>query len=127
MTDEIIVIEVHVHQDEFGRISSVHEFRSPEDQEKSQRWKNGGVQQIAHALLTEATRREAFASALVRLTQEPDFLTTYAEASDDEKTGTERHLAGAIQVIIHRTLGKTGPDIVKEVLEMMVLSSRLNN
>ena len=57
------------------------------------------------------------------MTQEPDFLTDYAKASDDEKTQIERQLSGAIQIVIHRTLGKMGPDIAKEVLEMMVQSA----
>ncbi len=123
MTDETIVIEVHIRQDKFGRVFSMHKFRSLEDDKRSQGWRNSGVQQIAHALLTETTRREAFATALVRMTQEPDFLTDYAKASDDEKTQIERQLSGAIQIVIHRTLGKMGPDIAKEVLEMMVQSA----
>lgn len=126
MTDETAVIEVHITQDEFGRVFSVHQFRSLEDEKRSQGWKNGGVQQIAHALLTETTRREAFATALVRMTQEPDFLTHYAEASDDEKTKIEQQLSDAIRIVIARTLGKMGPDITKEVLEMMVQSAQSN-
>ena len=121
MTDEtVVVLEVRICQDKFGRLFSTHDFRSPDDRERSQKWKGGGVRQIAHALLTEATRREAYTTALVRLTQEPDFLDTYDRASDERRTTMERQLAQAVQVIIHRTLGKMGPDIAKEILTMMV-------
>ena len=120
---EPVVIEVRITVDEFDRVDSVHEFQTPEDEKRSQGWKNGGVQQIAHALLTEATRREAFATALVRMTQEPDLLKTYTEATDADKVLIEKQLAAAIQIIVHRTLGKMGHHIAKEVLEMMVQSS----
>jgi hypothetical protein len=121
MTDKtVVVLEVRICQDKFGQLFSIHDFQSPKDRERSQKWKGGGVRQIAHALLTEAARREAYTTALVRLTQEPDFLDTYDQASDETKTTMERQLAQAVQVIIHRTLGKMGPDIAKEILAMMV-------
>ena len=35
MTDETIVIEVHIRQDKFGRVFSMHKFRSLEDDKRS--------------------------------------------------------------------------------------------
>ena len=127
MSDETVVLEVHITQDEFGRVSSIHEFRSPEDEKRSRQWKNGGVRQIAHALLTETARREAYVCALVRLTQEPEFLDAYVQGTEADRTKAEQQLAQALQVVVHRTLGKMGPDIAKEVLEMMVQSAKMSD
>lgn len=123
-TTETVILEVQVQKDEFGRINSSHDFQTHHDRERSLAWDGCGVNHIAHALLVEAARREAYAATLIRLQQEPDFLSSYREASPEGKTEIEMHLSNAVRTIIHSTLGKLGPDVAREVLTMMLQSVR---
>ena len=78
------VLEVRVHLDDDGRIWSVHQFKSPSDEQKTFHWSGGGARQLAYAFLTEALRREAYTSILVELSKDKDFLKKYNGADDKE-------------------------------------------
>lgn len=124
MNADEVILEVRIRRDEHGRIGSYHDFRTDQDRQKSEEWEGGGARQIAHALLTEAARREAFATSLVRLSQDMDFLTQYDRGTKEQKEEIENQLATAVRIVIHRTLGKMGRQIAREILQMLVVSVR---
>lgn len=113
------VLEVRVHQDEHGRIWSVHQFRSGEDEKKTQQWSGGGARQLAFAFLTEALRREAFASILVELTKDGEYLKNYKDADEATKGRMENQLGLTIQAVLSNSSLKMGGGIAKEILQMV--------
>ena len=120
MTPSIIVLEVHLLLTETGDIKSFHKFRSPEDEQTASEWPSHGQGQIAHGLLTEAVRREAYLSTLVKMTGQPDLLQTYKESPEDRKREIEEILGKEVQVIVAKTVEKMGSDAARGVLKMMV-------
>lgn len=113
------VLEVRVHQDEDGRVWSVHQFRSPSDEQKAFHWPGGGARQLAYAFLTEALRREAYTSTLVEMSKDKDFLKNYKAADEEAKAQAVAQLSQAIQTILSNTSLKMGDGIAKEILEML--------
>lgn len=110
---------VNVCQDEHGNVWSDHGFQTPADEQVAGELPQGGAPQVAHALLTEAVRREVFMCALIELTKEPGFLTRYQAADEAGQEQIRRDLAAAAQHVITRTLTKMVPGAVAEVLAMM--------
>ena len=96
MIPSAIVLEVHMFLTETGDVRSFHKFRSSEDEQTASKWPTHGQGQIAHALLTEAVRREAYLSTLVKLTGQPDFLKAYMEAPEEKKREIEEVLGKEI-------------------------------
>lgn len=71
---EGIVVEVHVHRDEHGRVHSNRRLRGESDQQVALSWPSGGMEQVAFALLVEAMRQEALLQILIKESQEPGFI-----------------------------------------------------
>lgn len=113
------VLEVRVHQDEENRIWSVHQFRSPSDEQKAFHWPGGGARQLAYAFLTEALRREAYTSILVEMSKDKDFLKKYKASNEEIQAQAVAQLSQAIQTILSNSALKMGDGIAKEILEML--------
>ena len=75
----VVSLEIRVCVDAAGCVWSLHKFATPDDEEKARGWAGGGIRQIAHALLTEALRRETFVCALVEMSRNPDFLAKFLD------------------------------------------------
>lgn len=114
-----LMLTVKVCQDPTGRVWSHHDFASAEDHALSGKMQGQGAAQVAHALLTEALRRETFVSALASLTADEKFLQTYKDADEEGRRKMEAALGTKVREVIWRTLGKMGQDAAREVLEMM--------
>ena len=119
-----VVLEVRFCENPTGRVWSEHSFQTAEDETLSREMRGGGVRQVAHALLTEALRRETFVSALAKMSADPGFLSTYATADDEKQRELEQQLGGEVREVIWRTLGKMGSDAAREVL--LLLASQLS-
>ena len=113
------VLEVRVHQDENGHIWSVHQFRSPSDEQKTFHWPGGGARQLSYAFLTETLRREAYTAVLVELSKDKDFLKKYNASDDETKAQAEAQLSQAVQAVLSNTALKMGDAISKEILQML--------
>lgn len=111
---------VNVCQDEFGNVWSDHEFATPEDEETAQGLRQGGVLQIAHALLTEAVRREVFTTILVKLSQNPTLLSTWPKLSAKEQRQVEDELSAAALHVVTQTTTKMLHKSVPGVLAMLL-------
>jgi len=114
---------VNVCQDEQGNVWSEHDFLSDEDQELARGLSQGGVPQIAHALLTEAVRRETFMCALIMQSKDPEFFQGWVKGTGEEKVAHEEQLGGYAQHVITRTLEKMGHRAAAGILAMMDAAS----
>ena len=119
-----IVMEVYVCNDEFGRVWSFHKPQDTEDEQRSLKWSGGGARQIAYAPLTEAVRREAFASAMVEMSKGPSYLTDYVGADEEKRLEIEKNLGKVVAKVVADTAQKMGEGAAREILNMLV--SRFN-
>lgn len=110
---------VNVCVDAGGNVWSDHNFFSVEDEVVARGLRQGGAPQVAHGLLTEAIRREAFMCALLSLTQDPSFFQRYKEADPAGKEALQTSVRDQTRQVISSVLGKMTPGLVAEVLEMM--------
>ena len=100
---------VSICEDEHGRVWSEHDFASEEDAAICQATRNAGVEQTAHALLTEALRREAFVDALIILTRSHGILPP----------GTQEEIVAAVTKVVTGKLPKALPSLVRGILDMI--------
>ena len=110
---------VNVCQDKHGRVWSDHEFLTPEDQQLAQGLAQGGAPQLAHVLLTEAVRREAFMCILIQATKDPEFLSQWVEGSTEDKARIEAEIQNFVSHVLTKTVGKMVPGAVSETLMMI--------
>jgi hypothetical protein len=112
-------LRVNLCQDRQGNVWSDHNFETAADAVVARTLPQGGVPQIAHALLTEAVRREAFVCALVEMTKDPKFLARYKSSTPEEKASIEANLQKAATFVITKALEKMVGPSVADVLAMM--------
>ena len=112
-------ILVTISLDAEERLWTEHEFTTTEDQQLSMSLPNGGVPQIALALLTEAARREMFCSVLARLSADPTFLDTWMTSSDEEKRAIEVELANVAISVMNRSMTRLALPTAGDILGMM--------
>ena len=110
---------VNICQDADGNVWSDHDFLTPEDHTISIALPQGGAPQIAHALLSEAVRREAFLCVLVELTKDREFMAKWMGAGDAAKDQMETGLRAAVEQVVSQTLAKMASGAVPEVLAML--------
>lgn len=113
-------VQVTCCVDAQGRLWSEHDFDTVADEQVARNLPTGGVHQIAHALLVEAVRREAFTCFLVAQSKDTGFLNRWLGANDAQRAILEQELRTAAETVLVRTIPKLLPGAVHEVLEMMV-------
>ena len=74
---------------------------------------------VAHALLTEAIRREAFVCLLVALSRDNDLLSGWAGLNDERKSEITRNLANEVGKVLAATMGPMVLPSVQEALAMI--------
>jgi hypothetical protein len=105
--------------DSSGKIRSFHHPTSEKDDEVFKGWAGGGARHIAHALLTEAVRREAYVCALIALRIDPQLLALYWSLDESNRVSLERTLADRVGKSLVGIIPKLTEGSVKEVLAMM--------
>jgi len=110
---------VNICQDGDGNVWCDHDFASQADGELALGLQSGGAPQVAHALLTEAVRREVFLCALIELGKDPEYLAQWMAADEGNKQLIQSKLGYAARTTITKTLEKMVPGAVAEVLAMM--------
>lgn len=113
-------VVLNICQDGQGRVWSDHEFLSPEDEAVVLELPQGGVPQIAHALLTEAVRREVFTGVLIRLSQDAKYLTAWLSGDAEKRQAIEGALRDTALHVLTKTCEKMLPGAVSGVLDMLV-------
>jgi len=120
-----LVVEVQICQDNTGRVWSGNSFPTSEDEEAALSMPQGGSEQIAFALLTEALRREIFVDALVHLSDNSQFLVDYLAGGPETRAEMEEHLAQSAREVMFNTMEKMGTTPAQEVLEMMIQAQQV--
>ena len=110
---------VNICQDEHGNVWSDHTFASSADEAIAGTMQQGAIPQIAHALLTEAVRREAFQTILVVLSHDPDLLTRWKQAKPEDRTKLQRGLEETVAKVVSLTTHKMASGSVTGVLDML--------
>ena len=113
------LLTLYACTDRQGQVWSAHDFRSPEDARVASKWAGGGVRHIAHALLMEAVRREAFVCALIEITQKSDFLNSFENADAQGKQEVLTALASQVERNLNAVIPKLSVGSAQEVLEML--------
>jgi len=110
---------VTVSQDDQGRLWSEHEFATERDRATSLTLPNGGVPQIAQALLTEAARREIYCGVLAKMSKDPDLITRWDTADAEEKHRIEVELANAGILVMNRSAVRLALSTAVDILGMI--------
>lgn len=114
-----LTLEVQVCLDKQGRLWSVSEFQSDEDERLAATLPNAGLPQVAHALLTSALRREVYTEVFVQLSKDKDFLAVYVQADEEGKRAVEELLGNTSHDVMSKTIRKMGRDSAQEILMML--------
>ncbi len=101
-------------------VLSNHNFASSEDSEIAKQWSGGGLRQVAHALLTEAVRREAFTSLIVKMSADPEYLQNYLKATPEERKALETEMSVLVQEVLTRNLQKMTLPSTQEAFQMIL-------
>lgn len=113
-------LSVKICKDSTGNTWSVHHPATPQDEEVFAKWPGFGVRAIAHALLVEALRREAYMCFLTSLTKNPELAAQYVAGDAILKAAIEQALTTACTESLIATIPQMAPDAVREILAMMV-------
>ena len=109
-------LTVNICEDDLHRVWSDHEFASLEDEKAAFSSPQMGVQQIAHALMTEAVRREAYLDLLLKMTQDPKFLSKWQGADEAGREQVVTELSAITSEVIRGKLIRMVPGLVREML-----------
>lgn len=112
-------LELNVCEDKDGQVWSDHDYKGSVHQIAAESLTNGGQPQIAHALLTEAVRREAFVCVLVEMTKDPTFLSRWTAGSATDSEAIEAELGKIVSELMAKVIVKMTPAAVRGVLAMM--------
>ena len=107
---------VNVCEDELHRVWSDHEFMTQADHAASQSTMTGGVHQVAHALMTEAVRREIYLDVLIQLTQDSTFLDKWIAADEAGQDEIVAELSAITCEVLRGKLLKMAPGLVREMV-----------
>lgn len=98
---------------------SDHTYASSNDEALAASLKQGGAPEIAHALMVEALRREVFLLALVKMSQDSDFLQRWKDAEDEERLTLQKDIEHGLVDVVTRTAQKGASSLASGVLTML--------
>lgn len=106
-----------------GNVFSDHELESQEDHQISSELSSGGLRQAAYALLTEALRKEALYTVLLKLQDSPTYLELYLKSDSDSKLKMESELGNAIAHYVVQNVNINVIALVRECFENIALTA----
>lgn len=115
----VVTLEVKVCIDKNGQLWSTHEPQGIIDHSILETWPGNGVRAIAHALLVEAVRREAYMCVLAMITKDPDVVAQYAIGDSSIKTKIGNSLTDAMVKTLSTVVREIAPNVAKEILAMV--------
>lgn len=111
-------VTVEIRLDEAGNVWSSHDAATPEDAEAIKQLSGGGHRHIAHSLLTEAIRREAFVCLMVAMSNDPG-LSLFHEKAETYQMQMTMEIAKAVGQSLAANMGPMILPSVREALEML--------
>jgi hypothetical protein len=114
-----VALTVYACTDSKGFVWSAHAFQTDEDAQRASQWPGGGTRHLAHALLTEAVRRESFVCALVALSQDEATLEAYQNGTAETQQHLVEVLAKKVELNLKDVVHKLTEGAAQEVLLML--------
>jgi len=114
---KMFVLEVSVLQDNKGRVFSSHRFQNESDNALAHSLPSCGLEQIAHALLLEAIRRETYLDVILKMQDQPNLLKAYMSGTDTDKEAMALELSQHMEEILKRLITKISPSVSVELLK----------
>lgn len=115
---------VEILQTNEGFVFSNHKPATDKDEQTATTFPNGGLEQIAFALLMEAVRRETFILAMVNMTKDKEYLTKYSEMGEEERMEVETELAENVKEVLKKNINQMSFPTAKEILFMITKSQK---
>jgi hypothetical protein len=100
-----LVVEVKQRLSD-GALFTSHRYATPGDKNRASKWPSGGLVQVAHALLIEYLRREAYVMAITMISQ-----------GRDPKGITTRDLEERVKMQIIKMVDQFSEGAVEEALQ----------
>ena len=122
-TVAIIEVRMCVAPDGQG-LWSAHQLQDAADERIVTAWPSHGVRQIAHALLVEALRREAYLCALAWLSTNPNGAKDYMDGDASVQGAIEQSLVAGCQASLNETIPRLVPSVIKEILGIVVANAK---
>ena len=110
----LAVAEVIVIRDEVGRVFSKHQLQDDEDVAVVQAWPSCGIEQMAFALFTEATRREALLQMLVLESSNADQFKLLQEMSPEARQVKFEEMSKQLRLQMNKTIADLAVGAVHE-------------
>lgn len=122
---EYACFRIRVYVAETGDATwSDHELEGPEDEAVLPNLLSGGLRQAAYALFTEAMRKEAMYTVLLKLQNDPGFERRLVQATDTaEIEKIEREIALVMGQTLLGEVQKNSHAVVREILENIKLTA----
>lgn len=115
-TYAMVSLVVDICTDSSGGLFSTHRLQDRLDYETIATWPGGGLEQVAHALLQEAARREAILGLLLMLSKDPTLLESL-KVSDDKRQAVVASLSQSLRDQISATVVRLSEAVAMEALQ----------
>lgn len=104
-------------------VFSDHEPESEEDREALQKFQSGGLRQASYALFTEALRKEAMYTVLLKLTNDPEFERRLSQATPDQQVQIEQEIGMVLAQTLVGEIRKNATACAREAIEHIRLTA----
>ena len=110
----LAVAEVIVIRDEVGRVYSKHQLQDAADVAVVQAWPSCGTEQMAFALLTEATRREAMLQMLILESKSEEQFKLLRKMSPEARLAKFEEMGKQLRLQMNKTIADLAVSAVHE-------------
>jgi hypothetical protein len=111
---DLVVAEVTILRDEVGRVYSQHKLQDEGDVGVASKWPSCGIEQMAFALLTEATRREALLQMLLLESKSPEQFKQLQEMSPEDRQAKFEEMGRKLRLQMNKTINDLAVGAVHE-------------
>lgn len=113
------VVEVEIAVDQFGVPWSNHKLQDQTDYDLTSKMKSGGMEHVAHALVSEAVKREALLEVLMKLSNNPEFQERIYDTAPEAQELLVKEASAAIIEVFKRAAGELAPAAARAALDMV--------
>lgn len=113
------VVEVEIAVDQYGVPWSNHKLQNQSDHDITSQMKSGGMEHVAHALVSEAVKREALLEVLIRLSNDPEFKGRLQDPAPEAQENLVNEASAAIIEVFRRAAGELAPEAARAALAMI--------
>lgn len=113
------VVEVEIAVDSYGTSWSNHKLQSQDDHDLVSAMKSGGMEHVAHALMSEAVKREAILEVLLKVSNDPEFQERVLDGALEAQEALVEQTSAAIIEMFRRVAHELAPEAARAALNMV--------